>query len=187
MMEKIFDFFHKWNKVNRHMIPNLIYVFCGIFEVAYFVYIIFPFKININKLIKLEILEWFQIETLLNYDMLLVKITFRSIIAHMVTYVVKGLVLYFKQYQNDNDYAKIAAFWYTVCDLVDLIGALMVLFLLQAVFIQYYQTGVLFCSNSAKFIYFIIAFRTIKFIIRRHHASNLKLICVAIEKYNLSI
>lgn len=169
------------------MIPNLIYVFCGIFEAAYFVYIIFPFKININQLIKLEILEWFQIEALLNYDMLLVKVALWSIIAHIVTYVVKGLVLYFKQYQNDNDYAKIAAVWYTVCDLVDLIGALMVLIFLQAVFIQYYQTGVLFCSNSAKFIYFIIAFRTTKFIICRHHASNLKLIYVAIEKYNLSI
>ena len=154
----------------RPAISKILYFACGIIGIFCIVCLIVPFDIDV---IFLRDIRWN--ENLCDKD-LLVESCFWIIIGHMFWSVVKKLLVCYFSKENNVKLKEAYANIYTVDDIMDLIMSVVLLLFIVCVLAQIYQTGILYMSIRACFIYIVIAFKFLSFVAYRFRANNLKVI-----------
>lgn len=168
MLKDVLEFIRDEEK--RPSLSNIIYLLCGFIGMLCVFSLISPFHFSTAML---DEVSWTA--NLSNSD-LIVQMSIGTLVLSFLVYIVKEVGVRIFQEKTDNKLRLIYATIYTIHDLVDLVGSIVLLFFITAVFIQVYKTRIMYVSFGACCIYVVIGFRTLKFLWYRFRAHNLKII-----------
>ena len=170
---KMIEFLFKGK--NRPHISVLIYVFSCAIGVLSATSLITPFHCNADFL---DVINW---EQNLSDDSTVIQLASGTTLAYIVYCVIRKLFLYFYRMESDARFIQIYTILYTIDDILDLIAAASSFLFIVSVFLQIYNTGILFTSNSATVVYTWIAIRASVFVIRKIAHRNEKLVRDALK------
>lgn len=174
MTKEIVDFL---KQKDRPSISNLLYTLCGAIGILCLLSLIAPFNISLNFI---EKIGW---EWNLNDKSLFVTITHYILLSHVVVLILRYLAVHIFKNKPNCTIRKIYTFAYSIDDTIELISAVFSLLFVIAVFLQIYNTGVLFISKKSILVYIIVTIKTFLFIFNCFKARNLKIINKVLEKY----
>ena len=115
---------------------------------------------------------------------LIVRVAFRSMVIYLLVCIVRKIIVRLFQEKNDAFLRNAYAIVYTIDDLVDLITAVTSLVFIIAVFVQVYQSGTIFMSFYAIYVYGLILFRFFAFLGYRFYVKNLADIDSVLKKHS---
>lgn len=170
-------------KVNRHMVSNIIFYLCGIVEFLYVIGRIVPFTINWKFTYVEKFISTLTMDARLNDSLLIVNSTIGGFVTYGIMCIFNELLMHMYQEDDNSKYAKKVAVSYSLCDISNLISAILSATFIFSTIIQLFQMQVLFFSTKAILIYLVIAYRSIKFLFLRYYGANMKIIADTIKKY----
>ena len=174
-VEKLVDKFIEWE--HKPCVSNIIYFIGGILGLLSIFSLISSFSISVNFLDKIIL------KLSLNDSSYAVQIPFVLTIIYLVVYITRKIIICVFQNESNKKLRAIYATMYTIDDVVDFFCSAFSLLFMFSVFIQIYNTGVLFVSYKAVAIYVLITIKTVAMLVVHFKVRNLKIIDGVIKKY----
>lgn len=163
---------------NKPALSVLLYIFSGMIGLLSIISLISPFHINVGFL---DNIVWK--DNIANDD-LLIKITFQIVVICFIFKILGRTIINFYQKKTNMEVRIIYVRVYTIEDILDLLCSIFCLLLMLSVFIQIYNTRILFISWKACFVYIWILSKVFDFWYRRFEVVNLKIIDNVLRKYS---
>lgn len=160
---------------SRPSLSNLMYLISGSLLLICFVTKITSFRIGVSFI---DNIEW---KGNLNSDDKLVQITFLVVLGYILFHIVREKLVHIYQEETELKLRNIYVNIYTVGDILDLICSLIVLVFMLSVFIQMYNTEIMFISFKACSIYVVVIFKVFSFISFRFKVRNMEVIDKALN------
>ena len=162
---------------NKPHVSTLTYILSGAIGILSGVSLVAPFHCSTSFL---DAIAW---DENLTDKSIVVQLAFIASLTYIVYVLIRSCLARLYQGAPATKFRRIYTFLYTVDDVIDLASAATSLLFMISVFLQIYNTGLLFVSRKSIAIYTWIAIRTISFVARRFAYQNAKIINNIIEKY----
>ena len=172
MMKEFIDYLESKSSPS---LSTLMYLISGFLLLICFITKITSFRMRISLV---DNIEW---KRNINNDDKIVEITFFIVLGYILFYIVRKKLVYIYQEETEIKLRSIYANIYTLDDIFDLICSLFVLVFMLSVFIQMYNTEIMFITFKACVIYVVVTFKVFLFILCRFKVRNIEVIDKALK------